>query len=43
MLSSRAEADCGTPFLSNYYLDCLEFRQTFEIRPSQFQFEVVSF
>ena len=42
MLSFRAEAECGIQFFSNYYLECLKFRQISGIRLFQFQFEVIS-
>ena len=43
MLSFRVEAESRIPFFSNYYMECLKFRQISGIRLSQFQFTVVSF
>ena len=42
MLSFRAEAECRIQFFSNYYLECLEFRQISGIRLFQFEFAVIS-
>ena len=39
MLSFRAEDECIILFFSNYYLECLKFRQISGIRPSSFKLQ----
>ena len=39
MLSFRAEAECRIPFFSNYYLECLKFRQISGIRLTSFNLQ----